>query len=307
MAGRFRHLPPLESLAAFEAVSRLGSLTRAADELCLTQSAVSKQIRALEASLGVRLFVRKARGVELSSAGAVYQHDVLSALQGLEVAGQRLRARQHPDTVSVLATHAVSQFWLFPRLLSFSAEHPDITVHIHASNEMQPFMVPDHDLAILYGEGDWPALAATPLIQEDIYPVACPEVVQDEVTSLEALAQQPLIQLDSSWNCMDWPGWFAHFGIRYHPPKSDLTFNQLTLTYAAIQRGAGIGLAWHFMAADAIASGKLVRVTEYRTNTGLAEHIVHDRSQPLSTAATLFRDWLIADAFGKKITATMLS
>jgi DNA-binding transcriptional LysR family regulator len=307
MAGRFRHLPPLDSLAAFEAVSRLGSFTRAADELCLTQSAVSKQIRALETSLGIRLFVRKARGVELSSAGAIYQHDVLSALQGLEIAGQRLSARQHPDTVSVLATHAVSQFWLFPRLLSFSAEHPDITVHIHASNEMQPFMVPDHDLAILYGEGDWPALAATPLIQEDIYPVARPEVVQDEVTSLEALAQQPLIQLDSSWNCMNWPGWFAHFGIRYHPPKSDLTFNQLTLTYAAIQRGAGIGLAWHFMAADAIASGKLVRVTEYRANTGLAEHIVYDRSQPLSTAATLFRDWLIADSFGEKTTTTMLS
>lgn len=307
MAGRFRHLPPLDSLPALEAVSRLGTFTRAADELCLTQSAVSKQIRALETSLGVRLFVRKARGVELSSAGAVYQHEVLSALQGLEIAGQRLRATQHPDTVSVLATHAVSQYWLFPRLLSFNAEHPDITVHIHASNEMQPFMVPDHDLAILYGKGDWPTLAATPLIQEDIYPVARPEVVRDEVTSLEALAQQPLIQLDSSWNCMDWPGWFAHFGIRYHPPKSDLTFNQLTLTYAAIQRGAGIGLAWHFMAADAIASGKLVRVTGYRANTGLAEHIVYDRSQPLSTAATLFRDWLIADAFGEKTTTTMLS
>ncbi len=307
MAGRFRHLPPLDSLPALEAVSRLGSFTRAADELCLTQSAVSKQIRALETSLGVRLFVRKARGVELSSAGAVYQHEVISALQGLEIAGQRLRATQHPDTVSVLATHAVSQYWLFPRLLSFNDEHPDITVHIHASNEMQPFMVPDHDLAILYGEGDWPTLAATPLIQEDIYPVARPEVVRDEVTSIEALAQQPLIQLDSSWNCMDWPGWFAHFCIRYHPPKSDLTFNQLTLTYAAIQRGAGIGLAWHFMAADAIASGKLVRVTGYRANTGLAEHIVYDRSQPLSTAATLFRDWLIADAFGEKTTTTMLS
>ncbi|MCK8066890.1 LysR substrate-binding domain-containing protein [Cobetia sp. 1CM21F] len=296
MAGRFRHLPSLEGLAAFESVSRLGSFTRAADELCLTQSAISKQIRALEASLGTPLFVRKARGVTLSNAGMLYQQHILPALQGLEMAGQRLRALQHPDTVSVLATHAVSQYWLFPCLLSFSAEHPEITVHIHASNEMDASMVPDHDLAILYGDGEWPALGATPLIHEDIYPVARPEVIKEQGLSLEELAQRPLIQLDSSWNCMDWSHWFAHFGIRYRAPKSDITFNQLTLTYAAIQRGAGIGLAWDFMAADAIAKGELVRVTDQRAITGLAEHLVFDLDRPLSASARLFRDWLIAKA-----------
>lgn len=306
MAGRFRYLPPQEGLAAFESVSRLGSFTRAADELCLTQSAISKQIRSLETSLGTSLFLRKARGVELSSAGIMYQQDILPALQLLEMAGQRLRTMQNPDTVRVLATHAVSQYWLFPRLLSFSAEHPDITVHIHASNEMQPYMVPDYDLAILYGDGDWPALEATPLIYEDIYPVACPNIVKNDVVSLDDLAQQPLIQLDSSWNCMDWPHWFAYFGFNYRTPKSDLTFNQLTLTYSAIQRGAGIGLAWDFMASDAIAKGELVRITNYRALTGFAEHIVHGSNQPLSPAATLFRDWLIADSSEEKSVDTAL-
>lgn len=296
MAGRFRHLPTMESLTAFEAVSRLGSFTRAAEELCLTQSAISKQIRALETSLAASLFERRARGVTLTNAGWTYQQQLLPTLQQLETAGQRVRALQHPNTVSVLATHAVSQFWLFPRLLSFNAQHPEITVHIHASNDMQPFMVADHDLAILYGDGQWSSLVAAPLILEDIYPVARRGLIKETLHSLTELSERPLIQLESSWNCLEWSSWFAHFGHHYQPPKSDPTFNQLTLTYAAIKRGTGIGLAWDFMAAEAIARGELVAITDYRAITGLAEHLVHDQARPLSPAARCFRDWLIEDA-----------
>lgn len=296
MSGRFRHLPPLDTLIAFESVARLGSFTRAADELCVTQSAVSKQVRTLELALGVALFIRGARGVELSTAGGLYHQEVVPALQRIQATGQRISVTHHPNIVTVLATHAVSQFWLFPRLLSFNAAHPEITVHIHASNDMMPFMVSDHDLAILYGKGEWPSLAATALIREVIYPVARPDVMGSEVKTLEELTRLPLIQLASTWDCMDWRGWFAHFDVPYHSPKSDLTFNQLTLTYAAIQRGAGIGLAWDFMAAEAIEKGELVRVTDFRVETGLAEFIVHDLATPISAATALFRDWLIQDA-----------
>ena len=298
MSARFRHLPPLDTLIAFESVARLGSFTRAADELCVTQSAISKQIRTLEQALGVALFVRGARGVELSTAGGIYQQEVVPALQRIHVTGQRISTTHHPNTVTVLATHAVSQFWLFPRLLEFNAEHPHITIHIHASNDIMPFMVPEHDLAILYGSGDWPNLEATPLIPEVIYPLARPGVSGSEVKTLDALAKLPLIQLASTWDCFEWRDWFAHFDMAYQPPKSNPTFNQLTLTYAAIQQGAGIGLAWAFMAQEAIDKGDLVRVTEHFVETGLAEFVVHDLARPLSAATALFRDWLIARRMG---------
>ncbi|WP_079202318.1 LysR substrate-binding domain-containing protein [Pseudomonas sp. CC6-YY-74] len=301
MSGRFRHLPPLDTLIAFESVARLGSFTRAADELCVTQSAVSKQVRTLEQALGVALFMRGARGVELSTAGVLYQQEVVPALQRIHVTGQRISTTHHPNTVTVLATHAVSQFWLFPRLLSFNAVHPEITIHIHASNEIMPFMVPDHDLAILYGGGDWPSLEATALIPEVIYPVARPGVAGSAAKTLEELAGLPLIQLASAWDCIEWRDWFAHFDIAYQSPKSDPTFNQLTLTYAAIQQGGGIGLVWDFMAAEAINKGELVRVTDFLVETGLAEFVVHDLVRPMSAATTLFRDWLIEGATNRCI------
>lgn len=296
MSGRFRHLPPLDTLIAFESVTRLGSFTRAADELCVTQSAVSKQVRTLEDSLGVSLFKRSARGVELTTAGELYHQEVEPALQRIHLSGQRISATHHPNTVTVLATHAVSQFWLFPRLLRFNAVHPGITIHIHAINDIMPFMVSDHDLTILYGEGDWPNIESTRLIPEVVYPVARPGIIGSQVQTLDDLAAMPLIQLASTWNCIEWSDWFAYFDIAYQSPNGDPTFNQLTLTYAAIQQGRGIGLAWDFMAAQAIQKGELVRVTDFAVETGLAECLVYDTSRPLSDATTLFRRWLIESA-----------
>lgn len=303
MSGRFRHLPPLDTLIAFESVTRLGSFTRAAEELCVTQSAVSKQVRTLEQALGFALFIRGARGVELSAAGVFYHQEVVPALQRIHVTGQRISATHHPNTVTVLATHAVSQFWLFSRLLSFNAAYPEITVHIHASNEIMPFMVPDYDLAILYGGGDWPSLEATLLIPEVIYPVARPGIAGSEVQTLEELAGLPLIQLASTWDCIEWRDWFAHFDIPYQPRKSDPTFNQLTLTYAATQQGGGVGLAWDFMAAAAINKGELIRVTDFFFETGHAEFVVHDLARPMSSATTLFRDWLIEGATNRCVSS----
>lgn len=288
-------MPPLDTLVAFESVARLQSFTRAAAELCVTQSAVSKQIRTLEQALGVELFTRQARGVKLSPSGLMYHDEVLPALHRIHTAGQRVSATRAANTVTVLATHAVSQFWLFPRLLGFSAIHPEITVNINATNDIQPFMVPDCDLAILYGNGDWPDVESASMIPEVVYPVALPGCPGTRVSTLDELAALPLIQLTSAWDCMEWKDWFAHFNRAYQPPKSAPTFNQLTLTYAATLQGAGISLAWDFMAADVVSKGELVRVTEFAAVTGLAEFVAHDASRPLSPAARVFKDWLLQE------------
>lgn len=289
-----RHLPPLETLIAFEAVSRNGSFTRAATELCLTQSAVSKQIRALEDSLGVALFERQARGIRLTVAGTELFAEVSAGLERLLRTATRIRAAHRSHSVSVLCTHAVAQFWLFPRLLCFNREHPDVTVSLNAINEIDESRVADYDFAILYGAGRWSSLEADFLLPEIIYPVASASLETAPVGSPSEVAGLDLIELDASaWNCIDWRDWFAHFGIDHVPAEDAPTFNQLTLSYKAVEQGLGVGLGWDFMVSEAIERGELKRVGPFAFVTGNAEYLVHPRHKPLSEAALTFRDWLL--------------
>ena len=292
-----RHLPPLETLIAFEAVCRNGSFTRAATELCLTQSAVSKQIRALEDSLGVVLFERQARGIRLSAAGTDLFAEVSSGLERLLRTTARIRAAHRSHSVSVLCTHAVAQYWLFPRLLDFNRAHPGLTVNLNAINEIDESRVADYDFAILYGGGHWSSLDADFLFPEIVYPIASARLETAPVASLADVAALPLIELDASaWNCIDWRDWFEHFAIDHVPADDALTFNQLTLSYKAVEQGLGVGLGWDFMVREAIERGELQRAGPFELVTGNAEYLVRSRHRPQSEAATLFRDWLLAQA-----------
>jgi len=186
-----RHLPPLETLVTFEAVGRNASFTRAATELCLTQSAVSKQIRALELSLKTELFERQARGVKLTSSGASLFAEVSTQLEALLRSVSRLRAGRDANTITVQCTHAVAQFWLFPRLLAFNKQHPEITVSIHANNDMDESSVAEHDFGILYGAGHWSSLAAVSLFDEIVYPIVSRRLELPGVGELAQLAELP--------------------------------------------------------------------------------------------------------------------
>ncbi|MEC4167493.1 LysR family transcriptional regulator [Pseudomonas sp. MS-1(2024)] len=143
-----KNLPPLDSLITFEAVARNGSFTRAASELCLTQSAISKQIRALEDNLKLTLFERQARGICLTQAGASLLSEVTTLLERLLHGVNRIKTAHAPNSVTVLCTHAVAQFWLFGRLLAFNTEHPSITVNIHASNDIHESTNPASQITI---------------------------------------------------------------------------------------------------------------------------------------------------------------
>lgn len=289
-----RHLPPLETLVAFEAVGRNGSFTRAATELCLTQSAVSKQIRTLEDSLGVALFERQARGIRLTAAGADLFAEVSAGLERLLRSAARIRAAHQSHSVSVLCTHAVAQFWLFPRLLSFNRVHPAITVNLHASNEIDESRVADYDFGILYGAGRWSSLSAELLFPEIVYPLASARLHTTPVATPAEVAGLPLIELDASaWNCIDWRDWFGHFGLDHVPAEDALTFNQVTLAFKAIEQGLGVGLGWEFMAREGIERGELKRVGAFEFVTGNADYLVHPRHKPLSAAAATFRAWLL--------------
>ncbi|MNJ44342.1 Glycine cleavage system transcriptional activator [compost metagenome] len=290
-----RHLPPLDTLIAFEAVVRTGSFTRAASELYLTQSAVSKQIKLLEQHLGAVLFERRARGIALTSAGESFNAIVEPMLESLLANVLRLKAGHSSRNVSVICTHAVAQYWLFPRLLRFNEQHPELTVNIHASNEIGESDIAHYDFGILYGHGHWSSLKAAKLFDETIYPIASVKRTLPAIDSLEALQILPLIQLDASaWNCLDWQDWFSHQGLRYQTPAEAVTFNQVNLVFEAVLQGMGVGLGWEFMARERIEQGSIRQVSAFVVHTGQADYLVHDKQAPRSAAAQVFADWLLA-------------
>lgn len=289
-----RTLPPLETLITFEAVGRHASFTGAAGELFLTQSAVSKQMRQLEDCLGVPLFERKPRGVKLTGAGDELLMTVNVLLTTMYQSVTRIRNVHQSNAVSVLATHALAQFWLFPKLIEFNKAYPDIAVHVHAINEFDEASLNDFDVGILYGSGEWPSLDSDFLLPEIVYAVAHPSLDVSRVKSLEQLAQANLVQIDTcAWRCLDWHQWFGHFGIDYIARDKAPVFNQLTLTYRAVQQGMGIGLAWTFMADEALAKGELQRVTPFECVTGNGEFLVSLKHRKRSAAAEIFRQWLL--------------
>lgn len=275
-------------------MGRHASFTGAAVELFLTQSAVSKQMRQLEDCIGVPLFERKPRGVALTGAGDELMMTVNVLLTTLYQSVTRIRNVHQSNAVSVLATHALAQFWLFPKLIEFNKAYPEIAVHVHAINEFDEASLNDFDLGILYGAGDWTSLDSDFLLPEIVYAVAHPGLDVSAIQTLPQLAQANLVQIDTrAWQCMDWPQWFSHFKIDYVPRDKAPVFNQLTLAFRAVQQGMGIGLAWSFMADDALARGELQRVTGFECVTRNGEFLVSARHRKRSACAEVFREWLL--------------
>lgn len=288
-------LPPIETLVCFEAVARCGSFTRAARELLLTQSAVSKQIKALEEVLHCALFDRHARGIQLSAVGAAFLEEVEPLLYKLQRAVLKVRDEQDSQAVSIACTQAVAHFWLFPRIVRFNQLYPDITVNVISANAINERSCSESDFGILYGDGDWPTLEGTPLFPEIVYPICSPALEIATPTKPEDLMGLPLIQLDSSqWDCLDWQDWFDHFKVRYQIPRNAITFNQVTLSFNAALEGLGVTLGWDFMARQAIESGTLKKLGDFSYETGRSDYLVHAKYRPLSAPACTFRDWLMS-------------
>ena len=290
----FTRLPSTENLVCFDTVVRCGSFTRAATELSLSQSAVSKQIALLEESLGTSLFDRVGRGIRLNAQGMEFHAELLPLLHKLNDIVLRARNSTSGHTVSIRCTQAVAHSWLFPRVVLFNQAHPEINVNIIANNGINEESCGDGALGILYGDGNWNSLEATPLFPEIVYPICRSEMPLPSIERIEQLCDLPLIQLDSrEWNCMDWIEWFRQFDVAYTPPSQAITFNQVTLVYNAAVKGLGVGLGWDYMAREAIDSGQLKIVGGFECRTGRFDYLTHARHKKLTPAAQLFRDWLL--------------
>ncbi|MBP2227509.1 transcriptional regulator GcvA [Azospirillum agricola] len=290
-----RRLPPLNALRAFEAAARHLSFTKAADELHVTQAAVSHQIKALEEWLGLPLFRRMNRALALTEAGQNYLPPVREAMDTLSQATEKLIRTDSAGALTISTMPSFASKWLVPRLMRFQKRYPDTDVRVQSTIQMVDFTRHDVDLAIRFGTGVWPDLRVERLLTEDIFPVGHPSLLNGErpLTCPEDLCNHTLLHDDYN---ISWAVWCRAAGIEGVDVDRGLRFDDSSFTLQAAINGHGIALARGVLVSDDIASGRLVRLFNVGLPGSLAYYVVappHYFNRPKVKA---FRDWLFEEA-----------
>ncbi len=281
------HLP-LNALRAFEAAARHRNLTRAALELCVSQAALSHQIRGLEQRLGVRLFHRLPRGVALTDEGAALAPVLAEAFGRIRVALARFTGDRQQEvlTVGVVGTFATG--WLLPRLGLFEAAHPDVELRLQTHNNRIDLAGEGLDLAIRFGDGDWQGQVSTPVCEAPFAPVCAPSLAR-QLDSPQQLARLPLLR---SYRADEWPRWLQQARVTGVEARGPVFDSSLTLATAAAA-GVGVALLPLAMFEQELAEGRLVQ--PFSTTVQLGRYwLTRLRSRPEREPAVRFRAWLQA-------------
>ena len=297
-------LPPLNAVRAFDAAARRLNLRHAAGDLFVTPGAISQQVRQLEDWLGVRLFDRRARGVELTAAGAQFHAVVARALRQIGQAAERLRPDRDTVTVSVLPT--LGARWLMPRLDGFTRAHPQVQVRVDATLDLADFDSDGVDLALRH-TGTVPRdLASIEICEEMMLPVCSPAYLaahqrRGRLTPDVRLLHEVWAREPNDY----WMRWLGEQGYDDIDPARGLYFSHEMLAADAAARGQGIAMISHLFAADVVRRGELVLAAHRPLVTGKRYLMVWPHGT-LREPVRLFRDWL-ADAFAEAVAAAAIT
>jgi DNA-binding transcriptional LysR family regulator len=292
------HLPPLQTLRAFEAAVRLNSFTRAADELALTQGAVSQHVRALEAQLNVALFSRGRNGVQPTAEAYALALQVRQGLRVLERAFGRnsersVRDWNAPKADIALAVSALPSFaarWLAPRLPGFYSMYPRIRIDLSSSVQLARLDRRDRiDVALRYGAGLWPGLSSEKLMDEEVFPVASRDYRDGRLPRrLADLAQCTLLVHATQ----PWEAWFQAAKLEMSVPTEAPTFGDVNSMLDATLGGAGISLARRSLIEEELADGRLVRLWRRSIIDVHSYYVVWRPDSRKIEAINSFRAWL---------------
>lgn len=288
-------LPPLSAIRAFEAAARHGSFTKAAEELGMTQAAVSYQVKLLEDRVGAPLFLRQPRKVVLSEAGKRLAPAVADAFQRLNAAFASLRENDG-NVLSVTAVNTVCTNWLVPRLGRFQSAHPSISVRLEISSRLVDFAQEDFDVGIRGGKGEWPGLKSHLLFPVNLTAVASPEFLKRHgpITKAEDLFNVTI--LDGKDEC--WDRWFAVAGITKMPPLKGAGVEMPTqqmLGSAAIA-GQGVALVTPALFDAELEEGRLVQVLPIVcSHNDTNYYLVYRDGRQNVPKIKAFRDWALAE------------
>ncbi len=305
MPNAFR-IPSLNALRAFSVVGAHLNLRAAAAELFVTPSALSHQIRGLEAELGIKLFVRNPRGFALTVSGKALHPQVSSAFAQLGDAVRAIKPRQRPGaiTVSMLSTFAMR--WFIPRLYRFQKIHPDIKVRISTSIELVDFEQEDVDCAIRSGQGSWAGIHALRLLDEQFTPVCCPSIPTGDtpLNQPSDLARHTL--LHSRLRPDDWKAWLDAEGLADLKPRHDQEFETRNFAIAAALRGLGVAIIDPLLVQEELKDKRLIQPFTHTLPTTSAYYLVWPTTRGESKELTAFRTWLMKEVARNRVSCKTL-
>lgn len=250
-----RFLPSIPSLLALEAVDRLGAVNAAAEDLALTHSAVSRQLRTLQEQIGVELFLRQGKGLAISPSGKAYAQAIRDCLNDLARASLKIRAAGERVTLNIAMLPEFGMHWLAPRLRMLTERHPDITLSLGTRLVPFDFDKEGFDAAIHYGQRDWPGVHYLPLTGERVIPCCLPALLPKSVDGAEALLTAPLLHLSNRPGA--WEAWFNAQGLQAERLRGML-FDQYSSILEGARLGFGVALLPDYLAEPELSSGRLV-------------------------------------------------
>ncbi len=296
-------LPPLNALRAFEAAARHLSIAKAAEELNVTPAAVSHQVKALEADLGVKLFRRANRAIWLTEAGQACLPDLREGFERLAAGVARLRARESRGILTVSTPPSFAAKWLVPHLESFRSRHPEIEIRVDATTDLVDFARDEVDVAVRFGGGDYPGLEVQHLLQDEFFPVCSPALLEGEhpLRTPDDLRWHSLLHEDHGMlgeTYPDWRSWILAAGLRDIDSDRGPRFSSSELVIQAAIDGQGVALGRGVLAEHDLSAGRLVKPFEvtYPINFGYYLVWAHGASERPKVAA--FRDWIVEETRG---------
>lgn len=290
-----RRLPSMNALKAFEAAARHESFTLAAEELSVTQGAVSHQVKALEAELGLKFFNRQPQRLVITEVGRDYLVVVRDALDRIAAGTERLLQRQSAGVLTVSTSPNFAAKWLVHRLGRFAEAYPSIDLRVSAALHHVDFAREEVDVAVRHGDGRAPGLDQTRLYTEALFPVCSPALLRGPKALQRPadLAHQALLHLDDR---QDWSKWLDAAGVEDADLSRGLVLNQASMVIDAAVDGQGVALARTGLAAHDLLCGRLVRPFSLALPVSYAYWIVCPRATAQLPKIVTFRDWLLAEA-----------
>lgn len=289
-----RRLPSLNGLKAFEAAARHESFTRAAEELCVTQGAVSHQVKALEAQLGLKLFNRERQRLAITEAGRNYLEVVRDALDRIAAGTERLLQRQSAGVLTVSTSPNFAAKWLVHRLARFAEAHPGVDLRITASLHHIDFAREDIDIAVRHGDGYWPGLHLTRLCAEELLIVCSPKLLsgKNALRKPADLGRHTLLHTNDR---NDWASWLEAAGVNGVDVHRGPIFSQASMAIDAAVDGQGVALARSALAGWDLIGGRLLRPFELALPVPYAYWIVCPKATANQAKIVTFRDWMLSE------------
>jgi LysR family glycine cleavage system transcriptional activator len=278
-------------LQAFEASGRNKSFQAAAVELNVTPSAISHQVKSLEGFLGIALFERKTRRIELTLTGEAYLESISSAFMHIEVATQRAMSAHSGGELKLAVAPAFLDRWLLPRFHDFTNRYPDIELDIRSSIGVIDFNQSEIDIAVYFGDGNWNGVECTLLRPSYLVPVCSPLLLEQErVMEPKDLLKFRLLQVKKRPD--EWTSWFALTETPFHPSQGTISFSNGMTTANAASKGLGVALTDPSLVSEEIDQGELMIPIDFVMQLSKSFYLVSQKHRPFTPAMSAFQDWI---------------